>query len=260
MAVGIVQCTDQYRKEVLDWLREEWNDYGEGFWANHSVIEEYHLADMVVAIDDDGAPIAFAAVTEEGIDLFSVRDTHEGKGVGTKLAHFTIQLLWDRGLQAVTLLCSPKKSYGFWQKMGFDKVDPTADVNDFNILLRARLYRTERLDGPVNESGVTAAVQVQSLFPERRDGTLCLRVCRTTEIIGAQLNGCIYLRERIIVCKDHNHTVIKIIVDGKMVHQGRIKYLNDGQYGVKRVIINQRPTNQFFFDYVVIAGTAQVSS
>ena len=241
----IEQCTEQHRTTLLRWLHDEYVDSGCGFWANHAVIEESPLTDMFVAIIH-GEPTAFALLGNEGIDILCTRMTYQGSGIGRTLARAVIEELWSRGLQAITISCSPPESFGFWQRLGFERVDP---MEDAHLPFYARLYRSVRLAQTIDETAVVVAVEVQLLNPKYfRGGAVEMRTLRTVEMNGLQLNDRIYLPERIVLCRHRTSTdaVVKIIVDGVVVHQGRLKYLTKGQHGVQQVT-----NNQFFVDCIL---------
>jgi len=120
LIIIIEQCTEQHRTAVLRWLHDEYVDSGCGFWANHKVIEESPLTDMFVAVSH-GEPTAFALLEKEGIDSLCTRTTRQWRGIGRTLARVIIEELWCRGLQAITILCSPPESFG-WQRSGFERV------------------------------------------------------------------------------------------------------------------------------------------
>lgn len=129
MSHPIVQCSEQHRAAaaVLQWLQEEFLASGCGFWANRQVIEGYSLSNMFVIISLE-EPIGFVSLAENGIDLFSIRAPHQRRGVGRELASFAIQELWNRGHQAITILCSPSESFNFWRTLRFEIVDPTSTL------------------------------------------------------------------------------------------------------------------------------------
>jgi len=59
-----------------------------------------------------------------------------------------------------------------------------------------------------------------------RGGAVEMRTLRAVEMNGLQLNDRIYLPERIVLCRHRTSAdaVVKIIVDGVVVHQGRLMF------------------------------------
>jgi GNAT superfamily N-acetyltransferase len=239
MSYSIVQCTEQHRIAVLRWLRKEHRTTGgEGFWVNRKVIGDFALSDVFVIISQE-APIGFVSLTGNGdIDLLEIRPDHRNRGAGSQLALFAIQELWNRGHQAIRINCCPPESITFWWNLGFERIDPTLDFP-----IKARQYRQVVLDLADESAARTVAVQVQHLSSQQRDEPH--RIVRTTEVNGLQVNQRVCLPRRIILCRDDTDDEIKIVVDDRVIHQGRIKYLDREQYGVQRV-----SRDQFFLDYV----------
>ena len=122
-------------------------------------------------------------------------------------------------------------------------MDPTEEVH---FPFSARLYRSVRLSQPIDSAATVVAIRVQLLNPKyHRGGAVQMQPLRTIEMSGLQCGDRIYLPERVVLCRDRTSVdvAVKITVDGVVVHEGRLKYMNTGQHGIQNVT-----ANQFFLD------------
>jgi len=119
----IVASTDQLLRKVLDWLRREEEDSGEGFFCKHDMISESHQAGELycgVIKGTVGGFVIHSIVSVRGaIDILEVHPQHRRRRIGTSLAVNAIERLHSAGAESIRVQCHSRAAVEFWQSLGF---------------------------------------------------------------------------------------------------------------------------------------------
>lgn len=116
---------------ILQWLRQDHPKERDGsFWSNRNMIREgQRVGDLsVLAVEDGRSPIAFCLCSDACIDLFAVRRSARGQGLGTRLASEVIAEAVRRGLPGLWCDCWLSSSIMFWQSLGFAAVGTNSGI------------------------------------------------------------------------------------------------------------------------------------
>ncbi len=121
--VDIVVSTDQLLREVIDWLRREEEDSGEGFFYKSDMIAESHQAGELYCGVSNRTVVGFvmhSIVSVRGaIDILEVHPLHRRRRIGTSLAVNAIKRLHFAGAENIQVKCHSRASVQFWQSLGF---------------------------------------------------------------------------------------------------------------------------------------------
>jgi GNAT superfamily N-acetyltransferase len=76
-------------------------------------------------VGDD--PVALLAEEETGPLILEVRPNERRKGYGRGLAEHMIKSWYDRGESVLDIECAPGSSFGFWRRLGFQRIGEGTD-------------------------------------------------------------------------------------------------------------------------------------
>ncbi|WP_017257824.1 GNAT family N-acetyltransferase [Pedobacter arcticus] len=131
--------------EIEDWLIEERDKTGEGFYCNWNVIKSSYNKNELVIITYKNKTIGFitwSLLTDKTarIEIAEVKPTYRKKGFGKNLLTALLKFLKSKGINVVELRCSPKTSEPIWKSLGFIEFpDPPKNYN-FDSLQSKKLY------------------------------------------------------------------------------------------------------------------------
>ncbi len=209
---------------ILEWLRAEDEQTGEGFYCNRGLIERSLCEDDLTVICSDSAdsPVGFLL----GTDILEVQKDFRGKGYGGLLAEFMIGRERERGEYAVEIECSPVTSIPFWQRMGF-----TIYAGN-----RAYLKLPRVISRPKNLPEVEVTI---SFFPESVMWEPTQSPTWTEKIVGqVDEGGRILLPHEVfhfVHMFDPKDVVIAISTYGREIYRDKAKYDEAQMLGVRRV-------------------------
>ena len=112
-------------KRILRWLRREWDGH-EGFYGNRKRIakEQRHgnLSTMVRSEDD--MLVGFLLSDDEDMELMEIKPRFRRQGLGRMLAQHGLARIEAAGAtKEVEIQCMPETSLGFWETLGFRRVE-----------------------------------------------------------------------------------------------------------------------------------------
>ena len=115
--------TERELQEVENWLKQEYEDTGEGFYCNWSIIKESLAQKELITISLDKHTVGFLVLgcreLRATIDILEIRTDHRNKGLGKELVDAVFEHLRADNIYAVDVQCSPSSSEPFWRKLGF---------------------------------------------------------------------------------------------------------------------------------------------
>lgn len=113
--------TDLYA--IKEWLKDEYERTGEGFYANWKGIEEDFNNDNLVILSYLNSPIGFVAFFRFEIYveilLFAIEPKFRNRGFGKILYQKIAEHFRRENYVALKLFCKPEESEAFWKKMDF---------------------------------------------------------------------------------------------------------------------------------------------
>ena len=119
---NITAACDSRFREICDWLEQERLDDSSGFYFKKDELAESLAAgEMFCGVLNESA-IAFAtfSIKSSGyVDIMEVHPQHRRKGFGKELALFTINHLFESGMDSIYVTCAPRSSELFWRSIGF---------------------------------------------------------------------------------------------------------------------------------------------
>lgn len=129
-------------KQLLVWLKKEYEDQGEGFYCNKHIIEAGHENRLLVCGRREGKPVSFLVWSDSKrvaeVEIMATHPEHRGTGIGSALVQSAFPHLRDtKGILALHLECTPPTSEPFWRKHGFISFPPTFESHRRGI----ELYR-----------------------------------------------------------------------------------------------------------------------
>lgn len=106
--------------EIMNWLKCEYEEYGEGFWCNRNIIEHSFKEDKDLwVVRDDAKAVAFQ-VGDYSPDIVCVRKDMQREGIGSAFAQANYARAKTEGVTVISGECSPITSLPFWQAHGFE--------------------------------------------------------------------------------------------------------------------------------------------
>lgn len=216
------RATDDDLQSILDWLHaESVEDGGEGFWCNRSVIERSHreLGELYVIRAGD-EPVSFQVGKFEPA-IVSTRKAFRGRGLAE--AHLIAAIGRARGadVNLLEIECSPRTSWPFWQKRGFQRYGDQSEWAD----IKARLLLETRFSLP---AGPRRPVRID-FYPEEakyEEDVHALYGWSLDALLHP--DGSYHLPQRVIgVCSDLENgkdLVVSLMVNGRTVYFDKAKY------------------------------------
>lgn len=110
---------------IKNWLEEEMEVYGEGFYGNWAGIEKNFYNEKLITLSYLNYPIGFVTFYQfkvhVDIGIFAIEPKHRGKGIGKIFYQKVAEHFKRNNYLALKLFCSPSSSETFWKQMGFIK-------------------------------------------------------------------------------------------------------------------------------------------
>lgn len=123
-------------EEITEWLREERQTCGEGFYCNITVISKGFHDKKAYCITWRNKAIGFLIYSASGkkgrIEIAEVHPAFRGRGVGRSLIEGALTALAARGVLVLDLECQPVESERFWRLMGFSAMPDGVDENHYH--------------------------------------------------------------------------------------------------------------------------------
>lgn len=121
-----IEPNKQDIKEILNWLKDDINNNGEGFYNNKNIIEESFERGNSITFKNRNENIGLVTWNEDdrmliNIDIFVIHPSYRGLGYGTFYYNTISEFFRREGFKAVKLFCYPHISESFWKKMGLIK-------------------------------------------------------------------------------------------------------------------------------------------
>jgi putative acetyltransferase len=88
------------------------------------VFEELPQLDLAAVRDDKGEVVGFIGMSKEKLDTLFIHPDYRGKGIGKALVGYAIR---EKGATTVDVNEQNQQAVGFYQKMGFEVFDRSAD-------------------------------------------------------------------------------------------------------------------------------------
>lgn len=247
--MDMVKATPADLAAVLDWLEREYEEDGEGFWCNRRIIENAldHGDLWVIRRGDEAVAVQ---VGDYAADIVSVRKDYRRQGLGDALFAASLQRAMDDNVNVLSIECSPRSSWTFWQRHGFERFGDLSASGK----ITARRILPRSFDLP---AGLPTVDVVIGFYPEAATyGRGPVPLIASHRIRGSHLDdGAIMLERRIIgLCDDEpegKDLVVKIEIDGEVRCFCKAKYDEAGQAGVTR----DWKGGAFYIDVVLPAET-----
>ena len=111
---------------ALKWLREEYEQIGEGFYCNKSIIEEALKREELIILKENDNVVGLAVWSEYEkkqvtIEIFVIQPRYRNQGLGTFFYKEISNYFKNNGNEVIKLFCSPESSKKFWKNNGFIK-------------------------------------------------------------------------------------------------------------------------------------------
>jgi hypothetical protein len=117
------QPTENDLEEIKNWLIEEWNSEGEGFYCNWNVIHSSFNDGAMVVFKVNAKAVGFAIYqicdVSVIIDIIEVIPSMRKKGIGKELLDCLFKNFICRDKFIVYLQCAPESSESYWRRHGF---------------------------------------------------------------------------------------------------------------------------------------------
>ena len=205
------RATKQDLQEVLNWLKSEYLEDGEGFWCNRGIIKRSFKDENLWVIREDGEAVAFQ-VGDYATDILCVRKDRQRRGFGTVLFESSLARAMKDNLNVLAGECSPQSSLPFWLKQGFERYhDPTGTRG---IHVRKVLQR--EYDVPAGLPKVEITI---SFYPEAALYRPNVSPLEINHLVGSlDSSGAIKISRRVLGLADdepkNRDLVVKIVVNG----------------------------------------------
>lgn len=112
--------------EILNWLKNDINNNGEGFYCNKDIIEKSFERGNLITFKNGNENIGLVTWNEVdrmliNIDIFVIHPSYRGLGFGTFYYNAISDFFRSIGFKIVRLFCRPYTSESFWKKIGLTK-------------------------------------------------------------------------------------------------------------------------------------------
>ncbi|KQN01211.1 hypothetical protein ASE78_17465 [Sphingomonas sp. Leaf25] len=228
----VVMATAADLASVLGWLEQEYAEDGEGFWCNRRIIESALEHGDLWVIRRGDEPIA-VQVGDYAPDIVSVRKDCRQQGLGDALFAASLQRAIDDNVNVLSIECSPRSSWTFWQRHGFKRF---GDLGEWGrITARRILPRSFDIPTDVPSADVEIGFYPESATYGRGEVPAIV----SHRLRGGRLDdGAILLERRVIGLTDDEpegkDLVVKIQVDGEVRCFCKAKYEEAEEAGVTR--------------------------
>ena len=169
-------------EQITNWLKEESENNGCGFYCNITVINKAFADKEVVCITFKNKAIGFAVFTRHRctarIDIAEICPSYRGSGAGKFLVESCLQRFAKLNIRVVDLECAPRSSESFWCRMGFYRV-PDETLQNYS-----------QHNKPVRMFRPTCQIQNQKHLHDKSENTIELFDCRIWECEGREPRWC----------------------------------------------------------------------
>jgi GNAT superfamily N-acetyltransferase len=140
MRLQIVRGNEIHLRQVLQWLRRDYESTGEGFYCNPEIIEEwFHEGKAVCALSNEHA-VAFATFNlyppGSKVSIVEVDPQHRCQGIGTRLMRDLLRRLKRQGATYANAECTSAEGEALCVKVGFRPIAPNARRAHIRSFLR----------------------------------------------------------------------------------------------------------------------------
>ena len=140
--------------EIEEWLKEEDEENGEGFYCNWSIISKAFSNNGLIIFKLDNQSVGFCVFSDREIyveiDIFEIRIDQRGKGIGGIVFSKLENQFKKKGFKVAKLSCSPIGSESFWRKVGFIDLPPIGYYQEYLTLYKPLIKRKE---SNINQEG-----------------------------------------------------------------------------------------------------------
>lgn len=229
----VEKATERDLRFILDWLKREYDEDGDGFWCNERVIRDsFSKSDDLWVVRIDGQAVSYQ-VGNDMRGIINVRKNMRGHGIGAVFVEATIARAKANNITALYGECAPISSQTYWEKFGFQRYHH----NGFGgVWVRLLLHCKHTLP----EDSPTAQVRIEFIaareYYRDRNSPIPLSVY---DLTGAVIDDSdVMLPERVIAFMDdvpEGHDMfVKVRVNGNECYFGKAKYDDAEAVGVNR--------------------------
>jgi GNAT superfamily N-acetyltransferase len=227
----VEKATQDDLRVILGWLEREYEDDGEGFWCNRTIIERSLDRGCLWVIRREGEAAAFQ-VGDYAADIACVRKDQRRQGLGTELFKASLKRAIRDDVIVLAGECAPATSLPFWQKLGFIRYGDMSEGG--RITVRRVLQQSHEIP----QDRPTANVTI-SFYPEAATYRKSVLPIAVHHVRGARLDdGTVMLERRTIGPKDNESNdrdlVVKIEVDGVQRCFCKAKYEEAANCGIQQ--------------------------
>lgn len=228
----VVKATAADLAKVLGWLEQEYVEDGEGFWCNRGIMERALDHGDLWVIHRGDEPIA-VQVGDYAPDIVSVRKDCRRQGLGDALFAASLQRAIDDNVNVLSIECSPRSSWSFWQRHGFARF---GDMSKWGKITARRIL-PRSFDIPADLP--SADVEI-GFFPEAATyGRGKVSAIVSHRLRGGRVDdGAVVLERRVIgLINDEpegKDLIVKIEVNGVVRCFCKAKYEEAEEAGVTR--------------------------
>jgi len=140
--LNVEQATSADLEQILSWLEREYREHGEGFWDNEGVIRSSLESEDLWVVRENGEAVALQVGRYP--EIVSVRKDKQNQGFGTALFEASLARALSDNVNMLSGVCSPRSSFPFWQRRGFERYGSMSDAADPQV----RLVLHRELDVP----------------------------------------------------------------------------------------------------------------
>jgi len=208
-------ATESDLREILIWLKEEFEQEGQGFWVNRELIEKSFRENLLWVLAVKDRVVAFA--TEE-LGIQETRPDARRRGYGTLLANHCIEIARQQSKPGIVIICCPPTSVPFWETLGFRVVDREADpLQAVKLLPNSRVLgngtigqlKIDLLQGysdvPFGQTFETRVEQIDATYWDL-ETTFCEYVPSPDTMAKITLNGSQLTYEKVKYCSQFGLT------------------------------------------------------
>lgn len=130
------QLTGQYLSEIMDWLKDEYDSQGEGFYCNKDIIIDAYYNNELIGLMNNNECIGIAVWRKKDIDVVEIDifvinpafrlSQHK---IGSYFFKNVVREFQRLGYKIIELICAPIESKFFWIKQGFIKVPDNTSMS-----------------------------------------------------------------------------------------------------------------------------------
>ncbi len=144
----ITQPSKDHLAEIKEWLLDEDNNTGEGFFCDWRIIENSFHKNKLIVLTENNLSIGFLnfEISDRVVDIViaEIKPEKRGLGNGKILIEKSIQWFKQKGVFVLELYCSPISSEIIWKKLGF-KNFPNGIIKSSSIYLYQIIVNTAKL-------------------------------------------------------------------------------------------------------------------